>query len=324
MTEPATEPAAAETQPVEDFAADAEVPTALTSPARARRAKAVKADAVLMSDAAKELAQAAAVAIADPGAVGDHVGFAMDAERLGTHYFASNAKGYPDWRWAITVARAPRAKFATVCETNLVPSSTSVLAPEWVPWAERLAPGDLSAGDVLPYKEDDPRLEAGFEATGDEDVDQVAFFELGLGRKRVLSAEGREEAAQRWYDGDHGPTADVARKAPATCSTCGYFMPMAGVLRQQFGVCANDWSPADGKVVALDFGCGAHSEVDMEAPEAHDHQDAPVLDEFDVDLEVEADASMTGSEPTEASGEAHTSASAQADASSDRASTDRS
>lgn len=274
-------------QRVEDFAADAEAPTAPRDASRARRTKSVKTDAVLTSQAATELALKAAVEIADPGAVGDHVGFSMDAERLGTHYFASNAKACPDWRWAVTVARAPRAKIATVCETNLVPSSTSVLAPEWVPWADRLAPGDLSAGDVLPYKDDDPRLEGGFEATGEEDVDAVAFFELGLGRKRVLSAEGREEAAQRWYDGDHGPGAEVARKAPAACATCGYFVPMAGVLRQQFGVCANDWSPADGKVVALDFGCGAHSEVDMDAPEAHDHQEAPVLDEFEADLEVE-------------------------------------
>lgn len=301
-----TESAVDDPQRVEDFAADAEVPVTPTAAARARRAKNAKPDAVLTSDAARGLAEQAAVQIADPGAVGEHVAFTMDAERLGTHYFASNAKAYPDWRWAVTVARAPRAKVATVCETNLVPSATSVLAPEWVPWADRLAPGDLSAGDVLPYKDDDPRLEGGFEATGEEDVDSVAFFELGLGRKRVLSAEGREEAAQRWYDGEHGPGAEVARKAPAACSTCGYFVPMAGVLRQQFGVCANDWSPADGKVVALDFGCGAHSEVDMEAPEAHEHQDAPVLDEFDADLEVEDnDEAASGDDAVgETSGEA--------------------
>ena len=55
-----------------------------------------------------------------------------------------------------------------------------------------VTPGSqVGAGDVLPYKEDDPNLEPGFEATGDEDVDQVALWELGLGRKRVLSAEGK-------------------------------------------------------------------------------------------------------------------------------------
>lgn len=68
---------------------------------------------------------------------------------------------------------------------------------------------------------------AGFEATGEEDVDAVALWELGLGRPRVLSAEGRDTAAQRWYDGAHGPTAEVAVKAPAACESCGYFLPMA-------------------------------------------------------------------------------------------------
>ena len=258
------------------------------APAR-RRVRVVKNDAVLSNDATVALAAQALEQIADPGTVGEHIGVSMDAERLATHYFASTAKAYPDWRWAVTVARAPRAKFATICETNLVPSTASVLAPEWVPYADRLAPGDIGAGDVTPYKEDDPRLVAGFEATGDEDVDQVALFELGLGRKRVLSAEGRDEAAQRWYDGAHGPKSDVARKAPANCSSCGYFLPMAGALRQQFGVCANDWSPSDGKVVSLDHGCGAHSEVDMDAPEPHEHQNKPVLDELDLELDVVRD-----------------------------------
>ena len=115
--------------------------------------------------------------------------------------------------------------------------------------ADRLAPGDVGPGDVTPKIDDDPNLEPGFEATGDEDVDAVALWELGLGRPRVLSAEGRARAAQRWYDGDHGPKAPVAVKASATCSTCGYFVPMAGALRPVFGVCANEWSPDDGRVV---------------------------------------------------------------------------
>jgi hypothetical protein len=28
-----------------------------------------------------------------------------------------------------------------------------------------------------------------------------------------------------------------------------------------FGVCANEYSPSDGKVVSFDHGCGAHSEA---------------------------------------------------------------
>lgn len=241
---------------------------------------AFKDDPVL--GAAVDLARTAAEGIAEPGTVGDHIGMQMEDERLATHYFSCTSSAYVGWQWAITVARAPRAKNATVCETNLVPGDGALLSPEWLPYADRIAPGDLGAGDVLPYQEDDPYLEAGFEATGDEDVDQMAQWELGLGRKRVLSAEGREAAAQRWYDGENGPTAEVAEKAPAPCSSCGFFVPMAGALRSFFGVCANAWSPSDGRVVSLDHGCGAHSEIDIEQPASAPVE--PVIDELAYDL----------------------------------------
>jgi hypothetical protein len=240
-----------------------------------------KDDAVLAE--AVELAREAAESIAMRDTVGDHLGMQMDDERLATHFFACTATAYPGWRWAITVARVPRGKVATVCETNLVPGEGSLLSPEWVPYADRIAPGDLGAGDVLPYKEEDSCLEPGFEATGDEDVDQMAIWELGLGRKRVLSAEGREAAAQRWYEGESGPHSEVAEKAPAPCSSCGFFIPMAGALRSFFGVCANAWSPSDGRVVSLDHGCGAHSEVDVERHEPVPVNE-PLVDEIAYDL----------------------------------------
>lgn len=242
---------------------------------------AVRSDAALA--AASDLARVAAEGIAERGTVGEHLGLAMVQDRVGTHHFACTSTAYPGWRWAVTVARAPRSKTVTVSETNLVPGDGALLSPAWLPYAERLAPGDLSAGDVLPYQEADPRLEPGFEATGDEDVDRMALWELGLGRVRVLSAEGRESAAQRWYDGASGPTADSAVRAAAQCSTCGYFLPLAGVLRQTFGVCANEWSPSDGRVVSLDHGCGAHSEVDIERPPA-EVVSPPILDEFEVEV----------------------------------------
>lgn len=243
-------------------------------------APAVKLDAVLVG--AVDLARAALGESAEPGTVGEHQGAAMVSDRLATHYFACTAAAYPGWQWSVTVARAPRAKVATVCETALVPAAGALLAPAWLPYADRLAPGDIGPGDATPYVADDPLLEAGFEATGDEDVDAMAFWELGLGRPRVLSRDGRSAAAQRWYDGDRGPSAAIAVKAPAPCSTCGFYVPLAGALRSVFGVCANEWSPSDGTVVSLDHGCGAHSEVDMERPEAPSVPE-PIIDEFTLD-----------------------------------------
>lgn len=247
----------------------------------ARAAKLVKADKVLLT--AVEPARDAAIEIAEPGAVGDHAGAVMLGDRIAMHYFACLAPGYAGWHWAISVARAPRQKFATVCETNLLPTDAAVLAPDWLPYVDRLAPGDIGPGDERPFIADDPLLEPGFEATGDEDVDQVGFFELGLGRPRVLSAEGRDVAAQRWYDGSAGPHTEVAERASEHCSSCGFMLPMPGVLRQVFGVCANEWSPDDGRVVALEHGCGAHSETDV-AHSAPEHVEPPVLDELAVDV----------------------------------------
>ena len=275
------------------------MPIASTSTDRAP-APTGKVDAVLA--AAADLARAMLLEIAEPGTVGSHLGVEMIGERLAMHWFACTGAGYRGWRWGVSVARVPRSKTATVCETNLLPGPDAVLAPEWLPYADRLAPGDLGAGDVLPHRVDDPRLEGGFEATGDEDVDQMGFFELGLGRARVLSAEGRDVAATRWYAGDGGPTSEVAVKATARCSTCGYFLPMAGALRATFGVCANEWSPSDGRVITLDHGCGAHSETEAEQPEPL-QIGSPVMDELAFDLErvlVEQPVEEPVEEPVEA------------------------
>lgn len=100
-----------------------------------------RTDATLAS--AVEVARQAALEVGEPGAVGDHLGVEMEAERLATHFFACTAAAYPGWRWAITLARAPRARRATVCETHLVPGPEALLSPAWVPYAERLAPGDV-------------------------------------------------------------------------------------------------------------------------------------------------------------------------------------
>ena len=239
----------------------APVPRAGALPTPAEQAQAAK-DKTLTSPAAIELARHALEEVTDPITVGEYVAAAPDAERLVTHLFDCTLSGYRGWRWAVTLSRVPRSRTATVCEMELLPGEEALLAPAWVPWADRLEPGDITRSDRLPRKETDERLEPGWEATG-EDADAVALDELDLGRPRVLSAQGVASAAERWYGGDHGPDAEGVRKAHATCSTCGFFVPMAGALRAIFGVCANEWATDDGSVVSLDHGCGAHSETDL-------------------------------------------------------------
>jgi hypothetical protein len=216
--------------------------------------------------AAVDLAREAAEDVAEPNTVGAHLGVSVDEGGLTMHSFACTARGYRGWQWAVTIAHVPGAETVSVCDAVLLPGPESILAPTWVPWSDRLAPGDLGAGDDLPYRPDDPYLVPGYTVTDPEDPDEVLFWELGLGRERVVGREGLQAAADRWQRGSHGPTSDIAIQASAMCASCAYFVPLSGLLRQHFGACANEWSPADGSVVTTDFGCGAHSETDLELP----------------------------------------------------------
>jgi hypothetical protein len=280
---------------------------------------------------AVDAARDALVEVAPPGSIGEHLGVEPEQERVVTHYFAADLPGYRGWRWAATVMRASRSKTVTVAESVLLPGDESLLPPSWVPWTDRLRPGDLGVGDLLPTDEDDPRLEPGWNAsdtaagvvtaeTGlfgpdaaltepaastteepvevddhedgwvDTDAGLAVAIELDLLRPRVLSPIGLDDAVDRWRSGDQGPDAPMAQSAPARCATCGFRVPLRGSLGQAFGLCANEISPSDGRVVSLDHGCGAHSEA-VVVPTMAERAE-PVIDEVgfeSVDREAAAD-----------------------------------
>ncbi len=248
---------------------------------------------------AVDLARAAALEEAGPDGVGAHLAVDGDGDRVATHRFAALSRAYVGWEWSVTVTRASRAKQVTVDEVCLLPGAGALLAPAWVPYAERVQPGDLGPGDLLPVPADDDRLEPGWTGgaqalvdersrdsdSPDDEVTRLAW-ELGLGRERVLSVIGIDDAADRWVNGEGGPGTAMAEAAPATCVTCGFRVGLGGLLGQAFGVCANESSPSDGHVVAMDHGCGAHSEGGLVVSLAA--APPPVLDSFGYD-ELRAD-----------------------------------
>jgi hypothetical protein len=187
--------------------------------------------------AAVDVARAALLENVDAADVGEHLGTQVEGERVVTHLFACTRRGYDGWRWSVTVARASRQKNVTVDEVVLIPGEEAIVAPSWVPYRERIKPGDLSPGDLLPVADDDPRLVPTY-SFGDDPLDpdekaQVrrVASELGLGRVRTLSVEGRELAAQRWYHGSGGPEAPLAQAAPESCRSCGFLVRIAGPAR---------------------------------------------------------------------------------------------
>lgn len=262
--------AVAEESPADESPAD-EVPAAETEQAPDTEAapeavveQAELPDLTPILMGAVDQARAAIIEYSGEGVVGEYLGASFDDPASVTHRFLATMSGYHGWQWAVVLATYPGADHATVSEVVLVPGPDALLAPEWVPWNERVQPGDLSPGDLLAPRPNDPRLVPGYLASGDPELDEVAA-EVGFGRKQVLSDFGRTDAAQRWQDGDFGPNAAMARATRRTCRGCGFYVPLSGSLGLVFGVCANELS-ADGHVVSAEYGCGAHSDTPPPEP----------------------------------------------------------
>lgn len=196
-------------------------------------------------------------------AVGEHVDSMPEDAAAVTHVFTAFVPGYRGWRWEVTVASAGENFPVTVSEVVLRPGPDALVAKEWVPWEHRVRPGDLGIGDIFPTDPDDVRLEPGYLQSDDPAIEAVAH-DLGLGKPRVLSRTGRLEAAARWRSGEFGPRSDMARSVREPCGTCGFYQPLAGSLSAAFGVCCNEIAPADGHVVNVEYGCGAHSEIQVD------------------------------------------------------------
>lgn len=253
---------------------------------------------VAVTAAAVDAARAALVEQVGEAVVGDHVDAVRETDDVAvgnavTHHFACTQPGYPGWRWAVTVAHVAGDPAVTVDEVVLLPGEDAIIAPAWVPWRERIRPGDLSPGDVLPVEEDDARLvpaylsgdpgdDAPRDAADRKQVKEVSE-ELGLGRVRVLSLEGRDMAAERWYAGDRGPDIPLAQSAPAKCWSCGFLVRLAGPLADTFGVCANEFANDDGRVVAFTHGCGAHSDAQLRKKQLPPPLPDPVFDTLSED-----------------------------------------
>lgn len=231
-----------------------------------------------------EVASHALAESLEPGTFGPHVSSHTEGAGLLTENFVCTMPGYVGWYWAVSVSVFEGR--ATVNDIVLLPGDEAIVAPAWTPYRDRVRSEDLGPGDVLPPEADDIRLVPAWSA-GDGDatgvVDRHFAREIGLGREWVLSFEGREDTADRWYSSERGPDSPYAKQASGTCGTCGFLVSLAGDLSDRFGVCANRNAPADGKVVAFTHGCGAHSGTRPRRSESAVVVPDPVFDTITVD-----------------------------------------
>lgn len=145
---------------------------------------------------------------------------------------------------------------------------------------ESSEPGESGESD----KSDEP----GESVTAQSDADEIVE-EFDLSRRHVLSLLGRSQTAKRWYEGPRGPKSLSTKTADGkVCSTCGFFIPLKGDLNVLFGVCANKWSPDDGRVVSIDHGCGEHSEIEPPQTAHLWVQSEPAFDDLHIDVVAQA------------------------------------
>lgn len=168
---------------------------------RTGRPDAVLADAV-------DAARTAVEGIAPAWQIGRHLGAKSEGDRLVTHLFESKLPGYLGWQWYAVLTRNSRSKVVTVDELGLLPSEDAILAPEWVPWAERVRPGDEQEEDVRAEaagaaSPDEPAGEPGAHAGPDQDgSDEDANDDDAAPEDDSDDADGNADSAGGDYDAD--------------------------------------------------------------------------------------------------------------------------
>jgi hypothetical protein len=159
-----------------------------------------KPDAFLA--AAVDTARHAIEGITSPSDIGRHLAAKSEGDRLVTHLFESRLPGYAGWQWFAVLTRNSRSKVVTVNELGLLPSEDSILAPEWVPWAERVRPEDEQEPEQGPAPEQEPaqdQEQGGEQAPGgepaqDEGQDSDGEAHAGQGPAQHLEPQDLEPA----------------------------------------------------------------------------------------------------------------------------------
>lgn len=152
-----------------------------------------------MSDQ-ESVARAALAEITPLATIGPLVERVEEEDGVATLSFAADLSGYPGWHWSVSVAELPGEE-PTVLEAELLPGEGSLLAPDWVPWAERLE--EYRAAQAA------AAAEAG-EDDDDDDLDDSDDDELGDDGDEdddsAVSAGGDDEEDEPEHESsDDGP-----------------------------------------------------------------------------------------------------------------------
>jgi hypothetical protein len=92
---------------------------------------------VVTAEEREQRAREALAEITPAGTFGDLISDTSEGDGVNTLLFAATMGGYPGWHWTVSMAELP-GETPTVLETELMPGDGALLAPDWIPWSERL------------------------------------------------------------------------------------------------------------------------------------------------------------------------------------------
>ena len=129
-----------------------------------------------MLEAHQQLARAALLEITPESTIGEPAGTVDEAEGVVSYLFEVAMNGYPGWKWTVTVANIGEGP-ASVLEVEMMPAEGALLAPEWIPWADRMddyraaqiALGEAAADDSDDDESDDDDADAADDDDDDDD-----------------------------------------------------------------------------------------------------------------------------------------------------------
>jgi Protein of unknown function (DUF3027) len=132
-----------------------------------------------------DVARAALVEITPEANIGAFVSEETNDEGVSTILFASAMLGYPDWFWTVSVAQLPDED-PTVLEAELLPGEGALIAPDWIPWSDRLedykaAQAAIASGELseIDDSEGDDSDDDSDDDDSDDDVDEHGDDDLG-------------------------------------------------------------------------------------------------------------------------------------------------
>ncbi|WP_106816774.1 DUF3027 domain-containing protein [Microbacterium timonense] len=128
---------------------------------------------------AHDLALAALREITPETTIGEPAGYRVEADGVVSLRFANRLAGYPGWFWTVSLARVADAA-PTVLEVELLPGDGALLAPDWVPWAVRLADYHAAQAALAEAAHADDAEEGDGEELDDvDDLDAADFDDDG-------------------------------------------------------------------------------------------------------------------------------------------------